>query len=158
MNRLYYASLASAALMLPAGAALAQTPAPRPATPAPQTPAPTQPAAQTPPSGQAATVGDVVVNARASDVRTSIDATSYSLANDLQAVTGSVADALRNVPSVDVDPEGNVSLRGDSNVTILVDGRPSGILTGPGRGQALRQTRGFQPTEFGEGQAGARCH
>ncbi|WP_244999569.1 TonB-dependent receptor domain-containing protein [Brevundimonas nasdae] len=145
MNRLYYASLASAALMLPAGAALAQTPAPRPATPAPQapaqtqTPTPPQPAAQTPPSGQAATVGDVVVNARASDVRTSIDATSYSLANDLQAVTGSVADALRNVPSVDVDPEGNVSLRGDSNVTILVDGRPSGILTGPGRGQALIQ-------------------
>ncbi|WP_262423443.1 TonB-dependent receptor plug domain-containing protein [Brevundimonas denitrificans] len=72
-------------------------------------------------------------------IRTSIDSTSYSLANDLQATTGSLADALRNIPSVDVDPQGGVSLRGDSNVTILVDGRPSGILSGPGRAQALLQ-------------------
>ena len=108
-------------------ATTAQTPSPRAQT--------TEPA----PQQQPASVGDVVVNARANDVRTSIDSVSYSLANDLQATTGSLADALRNVPSVDVDPEGNVSLRGDANVTILVDGRPSGILTGPGRGQALIQ-------------------
>nr|WP_314123421.1 TonB-dependent receptor [uncultured Brevundimonas sp.] len=125
------------------GVALAQQAAPQtPAsqTPAPRTaPAPAQPAQDRPAQDQPAAVGDVVVNARAADVRTSIDSISYSLANDLQAVTGSLADALRNVPSVDVDPEGNVSLRGDANVTILVDGRPSGILTGPGRGQALIQ-------------------
>ena len=112
----------------------AQTPATTAQTPAPRTQT-TEPAQQQ----QPASVGDVVVNARANDVRTSIDSVSYSLANDLQATTGSLADALRNVPSVDVDPEGNVSLRGDANVTILVDGRPSGILTGPGRGQALIQ-------------------
>lgn len=137
--------LGAAWAALPA-AAVAQTQAPAP-VPAP---VPAQASAQTsgqparpatPPANQTppATVGDVVVNARAADVRTSIDSVSYSLANDLQATTGSLADALRNVPSVDVDPEGNVSLRGDSNVTILVDGRPSGILTGPGRGQALIQ-------------------
>ncbi|QBX36613.1 TonB-dependent receptor [Brevundimonas sp. S30B] len=130
--------------------ALAQTAAPQ-SQPQPR-PAPTQgPANQTQPAQttpqepaaeekeETATVADVVVSAQSDGIRTSIDSVSYSLANDLQATTGSLADALRNVPSVDVDPEGNVSLRGDSNVTILVDGRPSGILTGAGRGQALIQ-------------------
>ncbi len=84
-------------------------------------------------------VEGIVIVAPNSEIRTSIDSVSYSLANDLQATTGSLADALRNIPSVDVDPQGNVSLRGDSNVTILVDGRPSGILSGPGRAQALLQ-------------------
>ncbi len=133
--------LGAAWAVLPA-AALAQAQTPQPS----QTPAPAQQRPAQTPAGQApaasdkpATVGDVTVTARADDVRTSIDSVSYSLANDLQATSGSLADALRNVPSVDVDSEGNVSLRGDANVTILVDGRPSGILTGPGRGQALIQ-------------------
>lgn len=91
------------------------------------------------PPTQPSTVGDVVVTARANDIRSSIDSISYSLRDDLQAQTGTLADALRNVPSVDVDPQGNVSLRGDGNVTILVDGRPSGILSGEGRAQALLQ-------------------
>lgn len=93
----------------------------------------------TSPESQSSTVADVVVTARANDIRTSIDAVSYSLRDDLQAQTGTLADALRNVPSVDVDPQGNVSLRGDGNVTILIDGRPSGILSGEGRAQALLQ-------------------
>lgn len=153
--------LLGVAMTAPAGAAVAQTTTPAPATtPAPraapaQTPARTSatpaPAAQTPatPEGQTpakpaegeqpSTVGDVVVTAQASPIRTSIDSVSYSLKDDLQATTGSLADALRNVPSVDVDPQGNVSLRGDGNVTILVDGQPSGILTGEARAQALLQ-------------------
>ena len=90
----------------------------------------------------ASTVDDVVVTARADAVRTSIDSTSYSLADDLQAANGTLAEALRNLPSVDVDPQGNVSLRGDSNVTILVDGRPSAILSGPNRADAVLQLPG----------------
>jgi|SRR6478672_754023 len=122
--------LASAAVAVSAGPVFAQT---APPTSRPQ-PAPQTPPTQTPaPQGEATRVEDVVVSARQTDVRTSIDSTSYSLADDLQAKTGSLADALRNIPSVDVDPQGNVSLRGDSNVTILVDGRPSGVLTGEGR-------------------------
>lgn len=65
------------------------------------------------------------------------DRLSFNVANDLGAQTGSLADALRNVPGVEVDLEGRVSLRGDSGVTILVDGRPSGMLRGEGRGDAL---------------------
>lgn len=146
MTRFQTALLTGAAMAAFGAPVLAQT-APAqtaPAQTAQAQPAPVQtphaPAAQEQPSQDApATVEDVVVSGRADDVRTSIDSVSYSLANDLQATTGSLADALRNVPSVDVDPEGNVSLRGDSNVTILVDGRPSGVLAGQSRGQALLQ-------------------
>ena len=132
------------ALALPAGAAVAQTP---PQTP-PQTPAPARPApAQAAPQQEApaaeepedTALEEVVVQSRATDVRTSIDSVSYSLANDLQAATGTLAEALRNVPSVEVDPDGNVSLRGDANVTILVDGRPSAVLSGQNRGTAVLQ-------------------
>ena len=132
--------LAGTALAVLAGPAFAQTP-PSPAQTPPRSAAATPPAA---PPQEAAKVEDVVVTGRQSDVRTSIDSTSYSLANDLQAATGSLADALRNVPSVDVDPQGNVSLRGDANVTILIDGRPSGVLSGEGRAQAIQQMQASQ--------------
>ncbi|MBI1405260.1 MAG: TonB-dependent receptor [Caulobacter sp.] len=106
-------------------------------SPAPQSPAPAPAPEAKPAEKDDTTVDAVEVKVAPAEVRTSIDSTSYSLANDLQASTGTLADALRGVPSVDVDPDGNVSLRGDSNVTILVDGRPSGMLSGDGRGQAI---------------------
>lgn len=104
------------------------------AAPAMAQQAPPKPAAAKPP----ATVGEVTVEGTAPPVRTSIDRKSYSVANDLQATTGSIGDALRNVPSVEVDVQGNVSLRGDANVTILVDGKPSGMFRGQGKAQALQ--------------------
>ncbi|WAC59756.1 TonB-dependent receptor domain-containing protein [Brevundimonas sp. SL130] len=137
-----------------AGGALAQSAGvtSAPTTTAPSTPAQTgsqspsgqpatqQPATQPAPAQDApAAVSDVTVTGRADQIRTSIDSQSYSLANDLQATTGTLADALRNLPSVEVDPDGNVSLRGDSNVTILVDGRPSTQFNGPSRGQMIQQ-------------------
>lgn len=137
MTKYKFASLLGTVMALQGAVALAQTPAP--ASGAPQARAPS---GKLDKDEQAATVGDVVVSARANDVRTSIDSISYSLADDLQAATGTLAEALRNVPSVDVDPQGNVSLRGDSNVTILVDGRPSAILSGPSRGDAILQMPG----------------
>jgi len=131
MTRLKIALLTGAALSVMASSAWAQTEPERAAAP--------QVAAKPADQEEPARVGDVVVAARNDGIRTSIDSVSYSLANDLQATTGALADALRNVPSVDVDPQGNVSLRGNSNVTILVDGRPSGILSGEGRAQAILQ-------------------
>lgn len=126
----------SAALVWTAsGTAHAQSPQTGPARTAPEA----APASVLPPAEQEATVEDVVITARASEVRTSIGATIYSLADDLQAATGSLADAMLNVPSVEVDAEGNVSLRGDGNVTILVDGRPSSQFNWASRGQFLLQ-------------------
>ena len=72
-------------------------------------------------------------------MQTAIDRKSYSLADDLRAQGGGgVADALRNVPSVEVDLQGNVSLRGDPNVTILIDGKPSSQFEGDNRALALQ--------------------
>jgi outer membrane receptor protein involved in Fe transport len=101
---------------------------------APQPPAPT-PAQKGPPN----TVGEVRVEGTGPPVRTSIDRKSYSVTNDLRATSGSIGDALRSVPSVEVDVQGNVSLRGDANVTILIDGKPSGQFQGESKSQALQQ-------------------
>jgi outer membrane receptor for ferrienterochelin and colicin len=131
------------ALAIPAGAAVAQTrPAPTPAqtptpAPAPATPAPA--AEQEAQDETPAQLGETVVQARSNDIRTSVDSVSYSVGEDLQSATGTLADTLRNIPSVEVDPDGNVSLRGDANVTILVDGRPSGLFQGENRSQVILQ-------------------
>lgn len=117
-------ALAAPALLL-AGQALAQGAAP-----------PAKPPAKA--QAEPKTVGEVVVSGASQDVRTSIDRTSYDVAKDLQSVTGSIGDALRNVPSVEVDVQGNVSLRGDPNVTIMIDGKPSGMFRGEGRAAALQ--------------------
>ena len=79
------------------------------------------------------------MTAKAPDYRRDADKRSYSIAADLNASHGSIADALRNIPSVDVDLQGNVSLRGDSNVTIMVDGQPSALFKGPNRADLLQQ-------------------
>lgn len=135
--------LTGAALMLPAATVAAQTPPPARTAPAPaptQTPpTPDAAAEEADKADEAATIGDVVVTGRANDVRTSVDSVSYSVADDLQSATGTLADTLRNIPSVEVDPDGNVSLRGDPGVTILVDGRPSGLFSGENRGQVILQ-------------------
>jgi outer membrane receptor protein involved in Fe transport len=116
-------------------------PPPAPAAGTAKTPAP--PASETPHGDSEAAaapdaVEQVTVTGRRSDMVSDIDRRSYNVASDLQATTGSIADVLRNVPQVEVDVGGNVSLRGDQNVTILIDGRPSGAFQGEGRGDALQ--------------------
>ncbi|RAK51447.1 TonB-dependent receptor domain-containing protein [Phenylobacterium deserti] len=107
-------------------------------TPArPTTPAPASSNAQR--AAEPGTVSGITVTAQGNETRTSIDRRSYSLANDLQATAGSIGDALRNVPSVQVDLEGNLTLRGDANVTIMIDGKPSGMFRGESRATALQQ-------------------
>ena len=133
--------LATVALAAPMSAAAQSTPAVQPA----QAPPPAEtPDTQAEEGEEDAEVEAVTVTADRTATRTSIDSISYSLADDLQATTGSLADALRNIPSVEVDPNGGVSLRGDSNVTILVDGRPSALMSGPGRGSVILTTPGDQ--------------
>ncbi|HWE46120.1 MAG TPA: outer membrane beta-barrel family protein [Caulobacteraceae bacterium] len=102
---------------------------------------PPKPADKTKPTGggPATTVQGVTVTSGSEHMRTSIDRLSYDISHDLQVQAGgSVADALSDVPGVDVDLNGKVSIRGDSGVTILVDGKPSSLFSGPGGAQALQ--------------------
>ncbi len=96
-----------------------------PATAAvPATPTPAKPAAP-------------VVTVQGERPGNRIDRQVYDVKADTAATNNSAADALSNVPSVTVDPDGSVSLRGSTNVQILVDGKPSAMLQGENRGSAL---------------------
>ena len=79
------------------------------------------------------------MTAKTPDYRRDADKRSYSIASDLNASHGSIADALRDIPSVDVDTQGNVTLRGDANVTILIDGQPAAVFNSPNRAELLQQ-------------------
>ena len=61
-----------------------------------------------------------------------IDKKIFNVGKDLSSSGGNGADVLRKVPSVDVDIDGVISIAGDANVTILIDGKRSG-RTGSGR-------------------------
>jgi outer membrane receptor protein involved in Fe transport len=70
---------------------------------------------------------DVVVIAEKSTVDIKLDKRVYNVGKDMMVKGGTVSDVLDNVPSVTVDTEGNVALRGNENVKILIDGKPSGL-------------------------------
>ena len=80
----------------------------------------------------------VVVTGHKLAVETLIDRKVYSVTDDVQATFGTVSDVLSAIPSVDVDPDGNVSLRGDSHVLILIDGKPSTQFAGSAAGDNLQ--------------------
>jgi outer membrane receptor protein involved in Fe transport len=84
-------------------------------------------------------VQPVVVTARKPKTETLIDRTVYDVKTDLQSATGTAADVLQNLPSVEVDADGNVTLRGDPNVLILIDGKPSTQFSGSMAGLGLQQ-------------------
>ncbi|HYG04029.1 MAG TPA: outer membrane beta-barrel family protein, partial [Chryseosolibacter sp.] len=83
----------------------------------------------------------VTVEGERSQMELYLDKRVFEVGKDLSNISGSASDILDNVPSVTVDVDGNVSLRGSSNVRILIDGRPSG-LTGISTADALQQLQG----------------
>ncbi len=82
---------------------------------------------------------EIVVTAHKSPVQRLIDRRVYDVTVDLQSTTGTAADVLNDIPSVEVDADGVVSLRGDSNVIILIDGKRSAQLTGAAAADGLLQ-------------------
>ncbi len=76
----------------------------------------------------------VVVQGKRAEVTDRIDRKTYDVKNDPSAQTGTAADILGKLPSVQVSPNGKVTLRGDPGVTILVDGKT------PASGNSIIQT------------------
>lgn len=79
-------------------------------------------------NADAAVLDEVEVRAEKSQMQMSLDKKIFNVGKDLASRGGTAADILDNVPSVTVDIEGAVSLRGSENVRILVDGKPSGLI------------------------------
>jgi outer membrane receptor for ferrienterochelin and colicins len=79
----------------------------------------------------------VEIVAERSTVEIKLDKRVYTVGNDMMVRGGTVSDVLDNVPSLSVDAEGNVALRGNQSVTILIDGRPS-TLAGSNVAEVLR--------------------
>ncbi len=81
---------------------------------------------------------EVVVQAEKSSMTLSLDKKIFNVGRDLANAGGTAADILSNIPSVSVDPEGAIKLRGSDNVRILIDGKPSGLVSFKG-GSGLQQ-------------------
>jgi outer membrane receptor protein involved in Fe transport len=84
------------------------------------------------------TLDEVVVQAEKSSMELSLDKKIFNVGKDLANAGGTATDILMNIPSVQVDPEGGIRLRGSSNVRILIDGKPSGLVSFKG-GSGLQQ-------------------
>jgi outer membrane receptor protein involved in Fe transport len=85
-----------------------------------------------------ADLDEVVVQGEKTLMELSLDKRVFNVGKDLANAGGNASDILMNLPSVAVDPEGNVRLRGSANVRILIDGKPSGLVSFKGS-SGLRQ-------------------
>jgi len=86
----------------------------------------------------AAMLGEVTVEAARQLMEVGLDRRVFNVEQELTAVGGTALELMDNIPSIAVDFDGNVSLRGSTNVTVLIDGRPS-TLTGLTVSEALEQ-------------------
>ena len=84
--------------------------------------------------GTTVTLEDVLVTSQKSLFSNSIDKKVYNVSQDIMSKSGSASDLLQNVPSVQVDIDGGVTLRGSSNVLIMINGKTSPLM---GRNQSV---------------------
>jgi len=78
---------------------------------------------------------EIQITAEKSTVEYKLDKKVFNVGKDLISKGGSVNDILNNVPSVNVDAEGGISLRGNGNVRILINGKPSVLTSNNGLAQ-----------------------
>jgi ferric enterobactin receptor len=82
-------------------------------------------------------IGDVTVTARKQVIDYKLDKTIYNVEKDITSQGGGATDALRKIPGVTVDADGNVELLGNPSIRFLIDGRPS-VMFGNSAADALR--------------------
>lgn len=80
----------------------------------------------------------VTVTAQKPAVQHKVDRDVYDVTQDPDAATGTASDVMNNVPAVTVDSDGTVSLRGNSNVQVYVNGKPNAQMQGDNRGPQLQ--------------------
>lgn len=83
-------------------------------------------------------VATIVVQGQKLNVESRIDRKIYTIPDEALGSVGSLSDVLSVIPSIDVDPDGILSLRGDTHVLVLIDGKPATQLQGSKAGDALQ--------------------
>lgn len=81
---------------------------------------------------------EVQVIGQGTQMRFDIDKKVFSVDQNIAAAGGSATDVLENIPAIEVDNDGNISLRNNESVEIWINGKPSG-LTADNRAQILQQ-------------------
>jgi outer membrane receptor protein involved in Fe transport len=88
-------------------------------------------------------LSEVEVVEKKEQMELKLDKRVYNVQQDLSNIGSNAAEILDNIPSITVDVEGNISLRGSGNVRILINGKPSGLVSA-GDMESLRQLMGDQ--------------
>ena len=76
---------------------------------------------------EATTLNEVNIVKEVSTIEQKLDRKVITVGRDLTTAGGTASEIMNNIPSVNVDQDGNISLRGNANVRVLVDGRPTNI-------------------------------
>jgi outer membrane receptor protein involved in Fe transport len=79
----------------------------------------------------------VTVTAKKAAVVRKLDKTVYQVADTPRAANGSAQDILQSTPEVSVTADGQIAVKGNTQVTVLVDGKPTAMLSGSGEERAL---------------------
>lgn len=82
---------------------------------------------------QAGDLKEIKVTGQLDVLKAGIDKKVYNVGEDLSVKGGTANDVLLKIPSIELDQDGKVSLRGEGSVTILIDGRPSSLSGGNGK-------------------------
>ncbi len=84
----------------------------------------------------------VTILGKKAEVTKKIDRTVYDVSNLPRAAIGTAQDVLQSTPQISVAPDGKISVNGNSNVTVLIDGKPSAVMSGEEQAIALQTMSG----------------